>query len=158
AQAVWRGAAGVRATQRLSRRWQAEGRVVTYDTPFPVVAVDQPFPSVAIVGFLRPVLFMSTRVLREGSPDELRAMVAHERGHHDATDKVKRLVLRMCPSIPGRASRLDEAWQRAAEEAADAAAASVPEQALSLAQALVRVARLATSAPAAAPVSAFYEA
>jgi Zn-dependent protease with chaperone function len=158
AQVLWRASVGVRATRTLARRWQTEGRVVACDTPFPVVAVDQPFPSVAIVGFRRPVLFMSTRVLCECPPDELRAMIAHERAHYDARDNVKRLLLRMCPSIPGRSSRLDEAWQRAAEEAADAAAATVPEQALSLAQALVRVARLATTAAAIAPVSAFYEA
>ena len=55
------------------------------------------------------------------------------------------------------ARSLDRAWSRAAEEAADAVAvAGNPGFALELAQALIRVARLAPTPQAPALASAFY--
>ena len=155
--AVWRAARGLSATRALSRAWRAKGqRLDGYQAPLPVFAIDEPFPVVAVVGVRRPVLFIATRVLAECSDDQVRAMILHECAHIDARDNLKRLLLRACPDFsPGR--QLDEGWNRASEEAADAAAATrVPALTVSLAEALVRVARLAPVTRLDAPVSAFY--
>jgi Zn-dependent protease with chaperone function len=154
---AWRALAAWRATARTRRAWQAVGRLVPdRDAPLPVFAIDASFPIVAVVGVRRPALFVAERVLAECSRDELTAMIAHECAHVRAADNAKRFAARACPDLLGDASAMHRAWLAAAEEAADAeAAASRPNRAADLAQALIRVARLA---PMAAPqlASAFY--
>jgi hypothetical protein len=155
--AVWRVAATWLATRRLARRWTRDGRPLPDLAPgLPSFAIDEPFPTVAIVGCRRPALFVSERVFEECTSDEIRAMVSHERAHILSRDNLKRLLLRGCPGLPF-ASRLDEAWSVAAEEAADAtAAANDPDRRLDLANALIRLARLAPAPDLPAGVSAFY--
>jgi Zn-dependent protease with chaperone function len=147
-----------RATRTLAREWRSSGRRLdTFDVPVPVFAIEERYPLVAVVGFLRPELFISQRVLLECPPDEVRAMILHECAHIAAADNIKRLVLRACPDVWPATPALETLWARAAEEAADAAAAaSGPALRLDLAQALVRVARLATGAHRPLPASAFY--
>jgi hypothetical protein len=149
---------GWRATRTLARGWRTGGRrLETFDVSVPVFAIDETYPLVAVVGFRRPELFISRRVLRECPPDEVRAMVLHECAHIAAADNMKRLVLRACPDLWPATPALETLWARAAEEAADAAAAaSRPALRIDLAQALVRVARLATGAHRPLPASAFY--
>jgi hypothetical protein len=61
-----------------------------------------------------------------------------------ARDNLKRLAIRACPDVFGTPRRLESAWSAAAEEAADARAADGSTATrLDLAQALIRVARLA---------------
>jgi beta-lactamase regulating signal transducer with metallopeptidase domain len=158
ARAAWRSAGALRATRTLSREWQRGGRHLTeFDAPLPVFAISAAFPTVAVVGFRRPILFIAEQVLRDCSQDEIRAMISHECAHVDAGDNVKRLLLRACPDLSARGRSLESAWERACEEAADAAAANrAPALALPLAQALIRVARLATPFVA-APVSTFHQ-
>jgi len=156
---LWRAVSAWRATVRVSREWQRRGRRVEIsgaDPSLPVFAVDAAFPTVAVVGLRRPVLFVAERVLAECSADEVRAMIAHECAHVDGRDNLKRLVLRACPDLLSRRAGVTRAWIAATEEAADAAAArSRPGRALDLAEALIRVARLA---PLATPelASSFY--
>ena len=158
--AGWRAALAVNATIGLSRRWQAQGRrLTTVRAPFPIIVVDSGLPTIAVVGFFRPTVFLSARLLDECTDEEVRAMIAHECAHVGARDNLKRLMLRSCPGLGNAGRYLEEAWRSASEEAADAvAAARAPEQALPLAQALVRAARLAPMVPYAASLSAFYEA
>lgn len=157
ARSLWRAAAACRATARVVDDWERRGRpLVDVDAPLPAFAIEDPFPVVAVIGMLRPRLFVAERVLRECSPAEVAAMIAHECAHVSARDNLKRLVIRACPSAFGVARRLDRAWNLAAEEAADArAAAGDPRARLNLADALIHVARLA--APRTPPLaSAFY--
>ena len=154
---LWRATAAWRATNRVLADWRRRGRVLDgLGVPVPAFAIDDPFPVVAVIGILRPRLFVAERVLRECAPGEVAAMVAHECAHVSARDNLKRLAIRACPGVFGVGRRLDSAWSAAAEEAADARAAGLDARArLNLADALIHVARLAV--PAAPPLaSAFY--
>jgi len=72
-------------------------------------------------------------------------------------DNLKRFLMRACPEAVQRNSALDLAWARASEEAADARAAGGDRaRALDLAQALIRVARLAPRVSTLEVASAFY--
>jgi hypothetical protein len=157
ARGAYRAAAAWRATNRVRREWQARGRRIEgFDIPLPLYAIDEPFPTVAVVGVKAPALFISERVLRECPADEVRAMLRHEAAHVAVRDNLKRFAIRACPDLLGPGSPLDRAWSSAAEEAADAAAvAGRPAAALDLADALIRVARLAPS-PTPALASSFY--
>lgn len=153
---AWRALAAWRATRRVLRGWQARGRRIDlFDAPLPVFVIEESFPTVAVVGVARPALFIAERVLRECSGDEVRAMLHHECAHVTKRDNLKRFLMRACPDVVG--ADLDRAWASAAEEAADAAAvARNPGFAVELAQALIRVARLAPASQAPALASAFY--
>jgi hypothetical protein len=156
ARGAWRAYAAWRATERTAADWKHTGRVLTgFDTSVPVYAVDLPYPLVAVAGIMRPTLFVAESVLATCSSAELRAMVAHETAHIRALDNARRFIVRACPDFVGDRSALSAAWRDASEEAADADVARTPAQALDLAQALIRVARLAPSCPPAL-ASAFY--
>jgi len=151
-----RAAHAWRATRRVLREWRIRGRRLEgFDTPLPVFAIEEAFPTVAVVGVVRPALFIAERVLRECPEHEIRAMLHHECAHVTERDNLKRLLMRACPDFLG--AELDRAWARAAEEAADAAVVEQhPGFALELAQALIRVARLTPAPEAPALASAFY--
>lgn len=159
--AVLRAFKAWRHTRSVTREWRRDARrldprEIGLGVTLPVYAIDAAFPTVAVVGVARPVLFIAESVLAECSADEVRAMIAHECAHVDARDNLKRFVLRACPDLLGRRAGVTRAWIAATEEAADAAAVSSrPGSALDLAQALIRVARLA---PPATPelASSFY--
>jgi Zn-dependent protease with chaperone function len=154
---VWRAVAAWYATRGVVREWRRRGRPLqTFDTSLPVFAIEEAFPTVAVVGVARPALFIAERVLRECPPDEVRAMLDHECAHVAKRDNLKRFLMRACPDFLG--PDLDRAWARAAEEAADAAVvAGNPRSSVDLAEALIRIARLAPEAPdAPALASAFY--
>jgi beta-lactamase regulating signal transducer with metallopeptidase domain len=146
-----------RATRQLAARWRATGRrIPDLASGLPTFAIDDRFPTVAVVGWIRPALFVSERVFSECTREEIDAMVSHEQAHIAARDNLKRLLLRACPAVPS-GSRLDVLWSAAAEEAADARAATAhPDRRLDLASALIRLARLAPPPSLPAGVSAFY--
>lgn len=152
-----RVATAVITTASLRRGWLATGRPLGIaGAGMPAYAIDVPFPLVAVLGVLRPRLFISTCVLRGCSGAELDAIIAHERRHVSAFDNAVRLLMDAAPDALGftRASAsLASAWHHAAEHRADDAAA----RRLDLASALVRVARLAGGARAGVlPASSLY--
>jgi Zn-dependent protease with chaperone function len=156
AAAVRRAAVDLAATRRLGQLWATEGRAISLPGwAGPAHLIRHPFPLVSVVGVVRPRLFVAEQVVEALSESELRAVLAHETGHIASGDNLKRLILRLLPALPwpGASSRLDEEWDEAAEEAADTHAPN----ALELAAALVKTARLA---PAGArldlPVAAFH--
>jgi hypothetical protein len=155
---AWRALSGWRATRALARAWRTRGRRLDmFDPPVPVFAIDETYPLVAVVGFRRPQLFISERVLRACPPDEVRAMILHECAHVAARDNIKRFVLRACPALLSANRGVEHLWGCAAEEAADAAAATLrPGLRTDLAHGLIRVARLATSTHRPLSASAFY--
>jgi Zn-dependent protease with chaperone function len=113
------------------------------------------FPVVSVVGLFRPRLFISERVLAECPPEELSAMVRHERAHVDSRDNLKRLMFRLFAgplSWCSAGREIERRWDEALEELADERGASA-SSALALARALVRVARMTNSSLAPMPLS-----
>jgi Zn-dependent protease with chaperone function len=121
--------------------------------------IDSAFPIVAIVGLVTPRLFVARSVLEACSAEELEAVLAHEEAHARQRDNLRRLALAGAPDLLGlwpAGRQLEGAWMRAAEFAADEAAADQWHRGLHLASALVKVARLATTPSRPLPASALY--
>jgi Zn-dependent protease with chaperone function len=145
--AAVRSIAAWRSTADLTADWMAQGRQITLPgVNIETYRIDHAFPVIAIVGVLKPRLFIASHVLAVLTTDEIKASLAHENGHLTARDNLKRGVLRACRDslllIPsGRL--LDREWSEAAEEAADERAAKAGHGvALDLASALVKIARI----------------
>jgi len=145
--AISRGVRSWLATRSLLKTWLATATPIQLDAiPVPAFVVQHPFPIIAVVGALRPRLFIADQVLDSLSQEELAAAIAHECGHLAAHDNFKRSVMRISRAalllIPcGRS--LDRAWSDASESAADEHAAERSSLvALNLASALVRIAKM----------------
>jgi beta-lactamase regulating signal transducer with metallopeptidase domain len=99
---------------------------------------------------LRPRLLISRGVLRSLSAEELDAALRHEQAHRTSLDNAKRLLILIAPDVFPfvRLHRmLEHNWTTFAEWAADdRATAGDPTRAVSLAAALVHVARMGSSA------------
>ncbi|HLG94881.1 MAG TPA: M48 family metalloprotease [Bryobacteraceae bacterium] len=163
---VWLVCAG-RLLQNLARsrrymaRWTHEGRraqLCENSTPAWVIGSDVPF--LALAGIVQPRLIASRGLVRVLSPGQLNAAVGHEAAHQASHDNLKRLILRSIPRIVpfgGGMERIEHAWMKFAERAADDwAVAGQAARALLLAEALVRVARIggAYASPLTAPLLA----
>lgn len=145
--AIWRGVRTWLATRSLLNDWLANSTRIEFEAiSVPTFVLQHSFPIIAVVGALRPRLFIADHVLESLSPEEIAAAVAHEGGHLAARDNFKRSVMRVSRAalllIPcGRS--LDRAWSEASESAADEHAAQQSSLvALNLASALVRIARM----------------
>lgn len=158
--AIWRGVRSWWATRSLLKIWLRSA--VPVELPgisVPAFRLTHSFPIIAVVGTLRPRLFIAEHVLETLTRDELVAAIAHECGHMAAADNFKRSLMRASRAalliIPcGRS--LDRGWAEAAESAADEhAAQQSPAIALNLASALVRIARMIPGRRQELPVSAF---
>jgi beta-lactamase regulating signal transducer with metallopeptidase domain len=140
---LWRG------TRILKREWIKHAEPISLPgVQIPVYRIQAPFPVVAIIGVWSPVLVVASQVLEACTSDELSAIAAHERAHIEAKDNFRRLLLAVLPmGFEWRLSRPQGAaavWHASAEEAADDRATRGEERArLVLAEALLRVARLA---------------
>jgi beta-lactamase regulating signal transducer with metallopeptidase domain len=108
--------------------------------------LDSEAPVIFLAGIFRPRLVMSNGVMRILSPQQLESVLRHEEAHSLSRDNFKRLLLLLSPGIlPFLRSfaLIDKAWAQFSEWAADDdATGSDPIQALSLAESLVRVARM----------------
>lgn len=154
-----RGVLSAVATARLERRWRSRATPIHLPrSPVPAFAIDEEFPLVAVVGILRPRLYVARRVLRHCTADEMAAIVAHETAHHRRRDNLKRLILWSCPdllSFSAATGELERAWSESCDRAADDYAARRGSR-LDLAAALVKVARaLDAPAPAGDLLAAF---
>ena len=145
--ALWRMIRSWRATVVLRREWLAKSQSIRLPgIDIPAFRIPHNFPIIAIVGTLRPQLFIADNVLNALSAEELAAAIAHEGGHLAAHDNLKRTLLQICRDslflIPlGRV--VDRVWAETAESAADEfAARQSPAMALNLASALVRIAKM----------------
>lgn len=148
-------------TRRLVRAWKSTARRITLDQcPIPAYAIGTVFPVVAMVGVLRPRLFISAALLRRLTGPELSAVVRHEVGHLRARDNLKRLLLSASVDVLSwsRWGRdIEERWNEAAEDAADDhAVVHSTGLRVDLADALLKVARLSGSLDLACPTSALY--
>lgn len=139
ARSVWRGA---RAVIR-SRSFTGEGMDE-------VSIVDAPGSFMATTGLFRPHILVSRAAADCLTPDQFDAAVRHERAHWISRDNLKRLFQLAAPEpvplVRGAARRLDREWARFAEFAADdRAAAGDMDRCVSLAEALVQLARAGTA-------------
>lgn len=145
--AILRGLRSWLATRSLLKEWLSASTPIRLDEiTVPTFVLQHSFPLIAVVGAIRPRLFIASHVLETLSDEELAAAIAHEYGHLAAQDNFKRSVMRISRAalliIPcGR--WLDRTWSEASESAADEYAAQRSSQvALDLASALVRIARM----------------
>ena len=149
--AIFRSLRYVRQCERSALKTNVAGERA------PVWVVDGIAPLVALAGILRPRLVISRPVLRALSAEQLDAALRHERAHEKSRDNLKRLAVLMAPGfIPcvRGFETLERAWARFAEWTADdRAVAGDPRLSLSLAGALVRVARLSAGAQSSCLVS-----
>lgn len=148
--AVVRACAALARSARCWRGWRAAGRrVLLPGEPSPIWVVDAPGPLVALAGILRPRVVVAQTVIRALSPEELASALRHERAHWNSRDNLKRLAVMLAPPLlPGWRGLhpIEQAWLKFSEWAADdrAAAGNGPDS-LSLAAALVRLARMKAS-------------
>ena len=142
-----RAARAVLASSRYKRFCASAGRETRISGGrYPVVIVEQDAPLVVLSGLLHSRLLISRGVLQKLSPEELDIALRHEQAHLVSRDNAKRLLLLFAPDIfpliqPLRI--LEDHWSKFTEWAADdRAVAGDSRHALSLASALVRVARM----------------
>jgi len=157
-----RGLRALWATSALVRRWRRDAEPVTLPgSPVPAYRVRDAFPILSVVGVWRPRIYVAAQVLEALEPSELDAALAHERAHLRAGDNLKRILLRSCPDVlawTGTGRTLEREWARAAEQAADAAAAQAGDgAAVDLAASIVKVARLVPTGARALPLSALHD-
>jgi beta-lactamase regulating signal transducer with metallopeptidase domain len=128
------------ATQ--SRRYIRACRSIARTGCCEILLADSSAPVLALTGILRPRLIVSQRVLDRLPADEFDAALRHEAAHHASRDNLKRLLLGLAPFAPALAG-LEREWARCIEWAADdRAVAGDRGRSVSLAAALVSVARL----------------
>lgn len=159
--ALWRSFRSWLATRSLLKTWLEAGEpIALLHLDIPTFRIKHSFPIIAIIGTLRPRLFVAERVLNSLSEEEMIAAIAHERGHLAARDNFKRMLMRACRDmlaiVPcGRS--IDRAWAENAEAAADEHAARRGSAvALNLASALIEIARMVPAgARPTMPVGAF---
>jgi len=146
--ACWRVARTWLATRRLVRDWMRHAEPLAAEgTRVPAYRISHRFPVVAVIGVLRPRLFIATQIFDALTAGELASALAHERGHVEARDNLRRAVLQagqdalLLLAPLGRSLRRE--WQRESELAADEfAAESGPAAALDLASAIVKISKL----------------
>jgi Zn-dependent protease with chaperone function len=134
-------------TRRLTNSWLEQSDPIQLEgVDIPVYCLRHPFPVIAVVGFVRPRLFIASQIFDSLSGEEFRAAIAHEYGHLRSHDNLKRTMLQVCRDLLifpfGR--RLDREWAINTEAAADeyAAKAGDGSTALNLAAALIKIARI----------------
>ena len=93
--AIWRGLRSWLATRNLLKRWMMNSTPIELEgVAVPAFRLDYAFPIIAVVGMLRPRLFVAEQVLKTLSAEELAAAIAHECGHLVAHDNCKRSLMR----------------------------------------------------------------
>jgi len=135
-------------TLRIERLWLRRATALPIEPPagVPAFAIDSPDPIVALVGVFSPKLVAARLVIDACSPAELASIVAHERGHLQARDNLKRWLMTCAPDAlrwTPLHGEMVTAWSDAAEDAADDAATGDAGRArLDLAALLLKIARL----------------
>jgi beta-lactamase regulating signal transducer with metallopeptidase domain len=135
-------------TLRFSRGCRRSGEPLTSTSGIPVLAISDPAAPVRLVGFLRPLIVVSSS-FSDAPSGAFEAALAHERSHARQHDNLKLLTLSFLPRLdrflPGGNPWM-KPWHQAADWAADDDAVHDDAgQALLLAEALVRAARAANA-------------
>ena len=108
--------------------------------------IESDVPILAVTGVVRPATIVSRTVVEAFTPSQLEISLRHERAHRDSRDNLKRLLLCLTPRVfPfGKSlAALEHEWCNLSEWAADdEACEGDASRALTLAEALVRMARI----------------
>jgi hypothetical protein len=150
--AVWaisllRGLSSVARTERYLRRC-AHGSLASGvgNGSGEVWVVNGGSPVMAVAGVVHPQLVVSKTVIEALSDEQKEAAFRHEAAHRASHDNLKKLMFLLAPDVLPWLSgyaKLDRGWAKFTEWAADDAAVDgSQDRALSLATALVRVAKL----------------
>lgn len=148
--ACLRAARALADSHGCHQKWQDSG----YETRLPgavsrALLVQNESPLLALTGVIRPRPVVSQSVLRSLSREQLQLAFEHENAHAASHDNLKRLLLLLAPDplpfVRGFAA-LEQAWAKFCEWAADDdAVQGDPGRAITLAAALVCVARMGIS-------------
>jgi len=115
-----------------------------------VWVVESSAPVLGLAGIVRPRLVMSRGLVNALSEDQLAVAVRHERAHGVSRDNLKRLLILLAPDVFPffrGFQTLERGWAKFTEWSADdRAVAGNSRRSLSLAGALVRVARMSPAA------------
>ena len=157
---AYRGAMSWLDTWRLERTWRAASRGrIRLGLPVRAYRIPSELPLAALVGVVRPRLFVSGRFFDALSEDERHAVLEHEAGHLRSLDNLKRTAMKLAPdwlALSPVGQEIEAAWAVAAEEEADDHAAGPGRaRSLDLAGALLKAVRLTPLRPA--PASNFYD-
>lgn len=134
-------------TSRYMSSCQRNGQEVKVDgEASPVLVVKRDAPVMAVAGLVRPKLIVSRGVLSKLTPEQREAAFRHEQAHQASRDNLKRFLCLLAPDALPFVSgfkKIERQWSRYTEWAADDhAVAGNSERALSLAAALVSVAKM----------------
>ena len=135
-----RAAAGLRKTSRMVAEWMKGSTISGLKAAFPLVRVRGAAPALAVVGIRHPRVLISDDAAALLTKAEFQAALRHEVAHVRRRDNLKKLLFQVC-AFPGMAP-LEVAWREASETAADEAAVTSSNQAVDLAAALIKLARL----------------
>jgi Zn-dependent protease with chaperone function len=141
--AIYRGFTALLRSTLYLRRAGGRGSIVNGEK----VWIVRDGAGLALAGVMRPRLLISEGALAGLSSDELAVALRHEHSHLESGDNLKRLLIQLAPPVFPGLRRLEREWVKRAEWAADdEATGGNPQRSAALAAALVRVARLQTSA------------
>lgn len=150
--ALVRGALALTGSRRYIRQFQASAKESRLpDTAASFLMIEEDSPLVMLAGLWHPRVIVSRGVVDTLPAEQLDMALQHERAHGLAYDNCKRFLVLLAPDVlPGwhLFSRLERTRAQFAEWAADdQATAGDPYRSLSLASALVRLARLGAGIP-----------
>jgi Zn-dependent protease with chaperone function len=142
-----RGVASVIRTERYMRQCRLGDRPgEVLQTGSDILVVNDTNPVMAVAGVVHPRLVISQAVMDALSEEQREAAFRHEAAHRTSRDNLKKLLFLLSPDVlPFAAglSNLERNWAKFTEWAADDEAVDGDhDRALSLAAALVRVAKL----------------
>jgi Zn-dependent protease with chaperone function len=137
---LFRVVAAQKMSSRVVAEWLEGASMLDAGLAAPTFQANRATPPLTLVGVCSPKVVVSDRTVALLSADELRVAVRHEVVHMLSRDNLKKLVFQ-CAPFPGM-SRLERAWQEAAELAADDGAVASVREALDLAAALIKLSRL----------------
>ncbi|HEV3221042.1 MAG TPA: M56 family metallopeptidase [Candidatus Acidoferrales bacterium] len=141
-----RAVAAARHFARTSDESRAAAAPELAGVNLPHVVLESEAPVIFMAGVIRPRLVLSNGVMRTLSQQQLESVVRHEAAHRTSRDNLKRLLILLSPEILPFARSfdlMDHAWAQFSEWAADDdATGNDPERSLTLAESLVRVARM----------------
>jgi len=145
--ALLRGLLSIAQTEQYMRACQNNGveRIVDQGAA-PVLVLNGGVPLLAVAGLIHPRMLVSESVMAALSEEQKEAAFRHEAAHRISRDNLKKFLFLLAPDIlpmVSGLSTLERGWARYTEWAADDQAVDGDAQrALSLAAALVKVAKM----------------